>query len=673
MKKLIYAVLMVAVAACTRDLTTDVTVADGAAEGAASKILFTSDDAARGQIIVCFADAADATLSRVATRSGATRTGVEGVDAVLTRVGGYSVKPLFNITEKNEAKVRAAGMHLWYVLRFDESADLDAVAASLAEVDEVTRVQYDIRVKRVYNKEQLAPQKSDAPETRASGKSDITFNDTRANELWGLSNLGSKSAVPRDAVEGADINVVPAWDLCKGDEAVIVAVIDEAVMYTHEDLKDNMWVNTAELNGTTGKDDDGNGYVDDIYGYNFVFETAELTWEDTDDSGHGSHVAGTVAAVSNNGKGVCGVAGGDYKNGIKGTRIMSLQLYSGKLGATMSDTARAIQYAADNGAAIIQCSWGYPSGTFKNDAQFNKSCSAEKKAIDYFVTNGGLPGTVTGGIAVFAAGNENQPIAGYPGAYEPCISVASFACNYKPAYYTCYKDGVDIAAPGGDYYHGEAGEILSTVPMMHGRGKNYTFMQGSSMACPHVSGVAALGMAYAKKLGKQLTAKEFRSLLLSSVNVDYQPYCTGSLTFYDERYNPITIYYEDYKNAMGNGYVDAYKFLLQIEGTPYVTIAANTDAEIDLKTYFGDGASQLHFKSVSSSAGDRAKVDLAYATVSGDKLLVKCNKSGAITFEITALIGPNSSESTQSPLPGEIVRKIVVLSRAAVASNGGWL
>ena len=125
---------------------------------------------------------------------------------------------------------------------------------------------------------------------------------------------------------GCDINLEPAWELCTGDPSIIVAVMDQGVMYGHEDLAANMWVNEAEKNGQRGVDDDGNGngYVDDIYGYNFAKGEGQISYWDAGNEGHGTHVAGIIAAVNNNGIGVCGIAGGSGNN--DGVKIMCVQM-----------------------------------------------------------------------------------------------------------------------------------------------------------------------------------------------------------------------------------------------------------------------------------------------------------------------------------------------------------
>lgn len=150
-----------------------------------------------------------------------------------------------------------------------------------------------------------------------------------------------------------------AWKKCTGDPSIIVAVLDEGVMNTHPDLAGNIWVNEGEeLYADT--DADGNGYKDDKYGYNFVSNTGIISWTEASDTGHGTHVAGTIAAMNGNGIGVCGIAGGDGSEN-SGVKLMSCQVFSGDAGVTLDAEARAIKYAADNGAVILQCSWGYNS------------------------------------------------------------------------------------------------------------------------------------------------------------------------------------------------------------------------------------------------------------------------------------------------------------------------
>ena len=338
--------------------------------------------------------------------------------------------------------------------------------------------------------------------------------------------------------------------------------MDQGVKYTHPDLAANMWINTQEKNGATGADYDGNGYIDDIYGYNFVTRGA-VSWdrevwvggENKGDSGHGTHVAGTVAAVNNNGVGVCGVAGGTGRN--DGVKLMSCQIFSGNdaTSGAITTSAEAIKYAADNGAAIIQCSFGSKAGAYTSDSAYERGSGVQYNAIKYFIESQNCD-AVGGGVVIFAAGNDATAMSGYPGAYHDYISVTSFSPDYLPAYYTNYGPGCNISAPGGDYkISADAAktyaEVLSTVPseLSEYNGADYGFMQGTSMACPHVSGVAALGLSYALEKGKKFTLDEFKTMILTSVN-DMETYLDGSKT---------GLVLADYRKKMGTGSIDAYR------------------------------------------------------------------------------------------------------------------
>ena len=159
-------------------------------------------------------------------------------------------------------------------------------------------------------------------------------------------------------------------------------------MWSHPDLVDNMWTNPDEVY-LSGKDNDGNGYAGDVHGYNFVHNSGIITWNDVNDTGHGTHVAGIIAAANNNGIGVSGIAGGDKAKGEKGVKIMSLQIFAGSGGVTIPNEVRAIKYAADNGAVILQCSWGYNSALsdpfnytptkYYDDEDFEKAQRSEER------------------------------------------------------------------------------------------------------------------------------------------------------------------------------------------------------------------------------------------------------------------------------------------------------
>lgn len=422
-----------------------------------------------------------------AVSSGERQTKALAAEDVVSKIKIRSIQRTFPYAGRFEARTRKAGLHLWYDVEFDSQIPLDEAGNNMLSIKGVRKVEYRPVVARYWD-DRVVKYVNETTRSIAQPAATMPFNDPRLPDQWNYHNDGS---IGDNFRAGADINLFDAWNYTTGTPDVVVAVIDGGIDYTHEDIAANMWVNQAELNGTAGVDDDKNGYKDDIYGYNFVADIGKLVPVD-----HGTHVAGTIAAVNNNGKGVCGIAGGNGQSN-SGVRLMSCQIFvndddpyagnGGRKGAT------AIKYAADNGAVICQNSWGYPDLT--------ETPASDKAAIDYFIEyagideNGKQTGPMRGGIVIFAAGNENREAAA-PANYEKVVAVSSIGPDFRKAYYSNFGDWVDLAAPGGDSQSfGSRGTVLSTVV------GGYGYMQGTSMACPHVSGVAALVLSQFKRSG----------------------------------------------------------------------------------------------------------------------------------------------------------------------------
>ena len=501
-------------------------------------------DVTSGELLIKFDPAMSEILDRtlkVATRSGGamTRSGIPSTDEVLDILGTYHFERIFPVDAKNEERTRAAGLHLWYRVKFDENTDLREAANRLGKLGEISKVQGNGHIQRAYKKQnyrsyisESALQQKVASRVVMAGNS---FSDPGLATQWHYANSGSnlfdyQNELGNGSEIGCDVGCMEAWKKCTGDPSIIVAVLDEGVMNTHPDLAGNIWVNEGEeLYADT--DADGNGYKDDKYGYNFVSNTGIISWTEASDTGHGTHVAGTIAAMNGNGIGVCGIAGGDGSEN-SGVKLMSCQVFSGDAGVTLDAEARAIKYAADNGAVILQCSWGYNSSLASiiegytpgpgSEEEWESLYPLEKEALDYFINNAGSPnGVIDGGLVIFASGNEYAGMPAFPGAYSKCVSVSAVAADFTPASYTDYGKEVTISAPGGDteYYNpvGKddpeswidgiySGSILSTW-IQNGTAA-YGFMDGTSMACPHVSGVAALGLSYAVKQRRHFKASE---------------------------------------------------------------------------------------------------------------------------------------------------------------------
>ena len=649
------------------------------------KVSPVSDDAVAGELLVRFDEGVSEILDQAGliTKSGesaASRSGVLTVDEILDLVEGYQIERVFPVDMRSEEKMREEGLHLWYVVRFSDKYPVEKVAADLARLGEVSRVEFHRTLKRA-NQNKAVPLSADAIEQMAASAKAAKYNDPHLPLQWHMVNNGDLGSTK--FVAGADVNVEKAWELCTGNPSIIVAVLDEGVDFSHPDLKANMWVNEKEI-WRSSEDNDGNGYAGDVYGYNFAAQSGIISTNGRYDTGHGTHVAGVIAAANNNGIGISSIAGGTAEN--PGVKIMSGQIFSGALAGTVLDEVRAIKYAADNGAVILQCSWGYISGAanpydwqpqFSSDDQWKNSNMLEYKALDYFVHNAGSPdGVVDGGIIVFAGGNEYAPAASYPAAYPDYVSVAATAPDYTPAVYTNYGPGTTICAPGGDqdYYFeygeglnkGSIGCVLSTLPYnVTGTASpraGYGYMEGTSMACPHVSGVVALGLSYAANLHKHVKAEELKELLHSTArpieqywNLDTPKQFYKFVTDLSE-IHLSSMNLKDYRGKMGSGQVDAHAFLQAIAGVgvdmtfPNLFIALDGQVTIAPAMYFKNGGKNFEVTISDSSVA-------AYAA-EGSKLVFFGEKEG----QTSAVIKSDSGESFT----------FTITVRKSAASNG-WL
>lgn len=306
----------------------------------------------------------------------------------------------------------------------------------------------------------------------ASSSEALDPTDDQFKKQWGLKNTGKNGGL-FGSVAGEDINAANAWSITKGSKDIKVAVIDTGIDYGHPDLKNQMDVNSLELNGKVGVDDDGNGYVDDVYGYDF----SNKDGDPMDGHSHGTHCAGVIGA-SHDGKGIAGVMGQ--------VKLIGVKFLSDKGSGETIDAISSIEYAIKRGVNVMSNSWG--------GGEYSESL---KEAISH-ANDAGI-------VFVAAAGNEsnnNDSRPTYPASYDVpnVITVGSYAGTGAASSFSNYGvKSVHVFAPGSS--------ILSTVP--NGR---YSNMSGTSMACPHVAGV--VGLVLSQK--PTLSPSEVRDILVGS-------------------------------------------------------------------------------------------------------------------------------------------------------------
>ena len=395
---------------------------------------------------------------------GSLKTRSSELNDVTETLGVASMERLFPFAGEFEPRTRKEGLHRWYKVVYASEVPATRAAEAFSELPGVECVEEPL-------------------------KASLTTNDRYWGDQWALNNT---------RYPDRDIDVQKVWDIyTSGNPDVIVAVIDGGIDLNHPDLAWNCLASGHK---------------------NYVYGATSVVGHD-----HGTHVAGTIAAVSNNGIGVAGVAGGDYAKGKRGISLLSQQCFytvgSGQNAYDRGgDFETAIKEAADHGALISSNSWGYNFDENDDGMITGNELAAARsahenvrhysiaRAIDYFVRYAGcdnngeqLPGSLMkGGLVVFAAGNENIPY-GCPANYEPCVAVGATTVSGAKASFSNYGDWVDICAPGSN--------VMSTYP-----GGSYVAYSGTSMACPHVSGVAALIVSYFG--GQGFTVDDLKSRLL---------------------------------------------------------------------------------------------------------------------------------------------------------------
>ena len=505
----------------------------------------------------------DETLTRMIESGEVTK--VSGMQEMMQELGIVSLERVFPDAGEFEPRHRREGLHRFYYVTFAREIPVTKAVTSIGDLSGVVSVSPDW-----------------TPQLRGF------FNDPYLSRQWHLVNTSSPSA---------DIHVQEVWEqYTVGDSRVVVAIFDDPVQYNHEDLSANMWTDEA-------------GH----HGYNPYLSNYVLNYEYSDD-GHGTHVAGVVAAVNNNGKGVSSMAGGDAASGKQGVRLMSIPCL-----ATTDEEAQAAErdnngrrllsgytWAADHGAVISQNSWGYSADGCLGDVQDGRVSSREmaafknmtiesipslKRALDYFIQYAGcdkdtgeqLPDSpMKGGLVIFAAGNEGHMGVDYDPicAYDPVISVGAFGPDGSGASYSTYGNWVDIAAPGGEGYSNSS--IWSTVSSSRSTSKyEGTGWAGTSMASPHVSGAAALIVSYFG--GPGFTADQCREILFGGLGST-----VGGRKPVGKRLNVLASFQYGEKHYPRGGAVEALPPVVKWQ-TSQVTVKAHESASVQATAHDPNG------------------------------------------------------------------------------------
>lgn len=390
-----------------------------------------SEPHAQNRLIVKFKNDAKDKVKKEKTISGADI----GVGSVSELNQKEKVDKIEKITPENNEKVKGAStenenLDLLYVLEFSEEKNIAQLVNEYEKNPEIEYAEPDYELKT-----QLAP---NDPYYYSSGSWGQGYAD-----LWGIKKINSAGA----------------WDYNTGSQDVVVAVIDTGIDYNHSDIANNIWVNNDEI-PSNGVDDDGNGYIDDYYGYDFYNGDSDPM----DDHAHGTHCAGTIAAVGNNNLGVVGVGWN--------TKVMAVKFLSRYGSGYYSDAISSIYYAVNNGANVLSNSWG-GGGRY----------TAMQTAIDYAYNNGV--------VFVAAAGNSNSDAYYFtPAGLDHVVTVAATDYQDNKASFSSWGDVVEVSAPGVDVLSLKSSQGSCTTVANY-----YCRMSGTSMATPHTAGLAALILA----------------------------------------------------------------------------------------------------------------------------------------------------------------------------------